>query len=204
MARYSEAELDELKRSIDLVALVQSKGIKLEKHGKDLKGLCPFHNDTSPSMIITPEKNLFHCPACGTGGDVIAFISKYEGVSFRHAVELLRSNNAQSLLQNSERRKLTRVRKLKPPVAFDADDQALLQQTICYYQERLLSEKAAQDYLKKRQIYCEDAIKTFKLGYADRTLGLRLPQKTNKDGKDLRQRLQKIGLYRESENCLVF
>ena len=43
MARYSEQELDQLKRSIDLVALIQSKGIKLEKHGKDMKGLCPFH-----------------------------------------------------------------------------------------------------------------------------------------------------------------
>ena len=84
MARYSEQELDQLKRSIDLVALIQSKGIKLEKHGKDMKGLCPFHADKSPSMIITPGKNLFHCPACATGGDVIAFIQKFDGVSFRH------------------------------------------------------------------------------------------------------------------------
>ena len=74
MARYSEQELNKLKQTIDLVALVQSKGIKLEKHGKDLKGLCPFHKDSNPSLIITPDKNLFNCPACGTGGDVISFV----------------------------------------------------------------------------------------------------------------------------------
>ena len=60
MARYSESELSTLKQSLDLVAFVQSKGIKLEKHGsKDLKGLCPFHQDKNPSMIVTPTKGLF-------------------------------------------------------------------------------------------------------------------------------------------------
>ena len=57
MARYSDAELNTLKQTIDLVALIQSKGIKLEKHGKDLKGLCPFHADKNPSMIIIYRGN---------------------------------------------------------------------------------------------------------------------------------------------------
>ena len=208
MARYTEQELDNLKTSIDLVALVQSKGIKLEKHGKDLKGLCPFHQDNNPSMIITPAKRLFHCPACGAGGDVIAFIQKYEGVSFRHAVELLKGGDPSILFQSDSKTKVATVRKLAPPVERNVDDQKLLQQTINYYHQRLLETQHAQDYLKSRGIYCPEAIKTFKLGYADRTLGLRLPHKNRKEGNEIRTRLQKLGLYRESghehfNGCLV-
>ena len=65
--------------------------MKLKKHGEDLIGLCPFHDDQEPSLVITPEKNLWHClGACQTGGTVIDWVMRAEGVSFRHAVELLR------------------------------------------------------------------------------------------------------------------
>ena len=58
-----------------------------------LIGLCPFHNDTSPSLVITPDKNLWNClGACGEGGSVVQFVMKVEGVSLRHAVELLSGN----------------------------------------------------------------------------------------------------------------
>ena len=208
MARYSEQELDQLKRSIDLVALVQSKGIKLEKHGKDMKGLCPFHADKTPSMIITPGKNLFHCPACGTGGDVIAFIQKFDGVSFRHAIELLKNGSVTQLMKSTSKTKLVTIRKLEAPVELDADDQKQLQQTIDYYHQRLIETQPALEYLKKRGVYCPEAIKTFKLGYGDRTLGLRLPHKNRKEGMIVRTSLQKIGLYRKSghehfNGCLV-
>lgn len=208
MARYTEQELDNLKSSIDLVALIQSKGIKLEKHGKDLKGLCPFHQDKNPSMIITPAKRLFHCPACGASGDVIAFIQKFDGVSFRHAVELLRNGSVAPLLESSDLIKKSTVPKLAPPVEISASDKELLKQTIDYYHQRLLDTQPVQEYLKKRGIYCPEAIKTFKLGYADRTLGLRLPEKNRKAGAQVRESLQKLGLYRESghehfNGCLV-
>ena len=208
MARYTEQELDNLKSSIDLVALIQSKGIKLEKHGKDLKGLCPFHQDKNPSMIITPGKGLFHCPACGAGGDVIAFIQKFDGISFRHAIEVLKNGSLKSVMNSTTRMTQSRARKLSPPVELSASDNELLKQTIDYYHQRLLETQPAQDYLKKRGIYCPEAIKTFKLGYADRTLGLRLPEKNRKAGAQVRESLQKLGLYRESghehfNGCLV-
>lgn len=61
MARISDSELDRLKREVSLLALVEAAGITLKRHGKDYLGLCPFHDDKEPSLVISPEKNLWHC-----------------------------------------------------------------------------------------------------------------------------------------------
>ena len=75
MARIPTEELDELKRSTDLAALVRSKGVELKKHGaKDLCGLSPFTDEKTPSFIVTPDKNLWHCMSSGKGGSVIDFV----------------------------------------------------------------------------------------------------------------------------------
>jgi hypothetical protein len=100
------------------------------------------------------------------------------------------------------------VRKLPPPVAYDADDQTLLAQVIDYYQERLRQTPAALAYLEKRGIRDEEAIKVFRLGFSDRTLGLRLPNKQRVAGAEIRERLERLGVYRESghehlNGCLV-
>ncbi|MEO0511178.1 MAG: CHC2 zinc finger domain-containing protein [Verrucomicrobiota bacterium] len=208
MSQIPDDDLDGMKRNIDLAALVRSKGIELKKHGsKDLVGLSPFTDEKTPSFIVTPEKNLWHCMSSGKGGTVIDFVMHYDGVSFRHAAMLLKENNPR-LLGGAAVKKSTKP-KLAAPVTFDADDQALLDQTISYYQERLQENPVALDYLKKRGLDDVEAIKAFRIGYADRTLGLRLPNKQRKDGLAIRERLQKIGLYRETgrehfNGCLVF
>jgi DNA primase len=98
MARIADTEIERLKGETDLVALVESSGVKLEKRGADRVGRCPFHDDQTPSLVITPGKNLWRCfGACDTGGDVVAWVMKREGVSFRHAVELLKADYAPSL-----------------------------------------------------------------------------------------------------------
>ena len=209
MARIPNEELEELKRSTDLAALVRSKGIELKKHGaKDLCGLSPFTDEKTPSFIVTPDKNLWHCMSSGKGGSVIDFVMQYDGVSFREAVELLKTKSPM-LYRSSEPVKKSTVPKLPPPVAFDADDQTLFDQVLDYYAERLKENPAALDYLKSRGIDIKEALKTFRIGYADRTLGLTLPHKNRKDGAEIRTRLQKLGLYRESghehfNGCLVF
>ena len=100
-------------------------------------GLCPFHDDHEPSLAVTPDKNLWHClGACQQGGSVIDWVMKWNGVSFRHAVELLRNDPA--LAASSARPlKISRVRRLPSPVALDAEDQQLLNQVIGYYHDTL-------------------------------------------------------------------
>lgn len=199
MARIPEEELEKIKRELDLVALVRSKGIELKPHGDNLIGLCPFHDDHSPSLVVTPKKNLWHClGACQTGGSVIDWVMKAEGVSFRHAVELLRENKLSTLVASDSITKKSTITKLEAPVSLNADDQTLLNQVVEYYQERLIHTPAAIEYLKKRGIYSEESIKQFGIGFADRTLGLRIPFSNRNEGKALRERLQKIGIVRES------
>ena len=76
---------------MSLERLVEAAGVELRRQGKDLVGCCPFHEDRTPSLVISPAKNLWHClGACQAGGSVIDWVMRLEGVSFRHAVELLR------------------------------------------------------------------------------------------------------------------
>jgi DNA primase len=93
MARISETELDRLKAEVSLVRLIEACGVKLTRRGKDeLLGCCPFHEDGTPSLSVSVSKNLFHCFGCDAAGGVIDWVMKREGVSFRHAVELLRAD----------------------------------------------------------------------------------------------------------------
>lgn len=93
MARIPYSELERLKREVSLERLALARGVKLERRDTDLHGLCPFHEDREPSLVITPSKNLWHClGACQVGGTVIDWVMRAEGVSFRHAAELLRAD----------------------------------------------------------------------------------------------------------------
>src|SRR6185312_3690391 len=94
MARIPETDIERLKTEVSLERLVASAGIELASHGADRIGRCPFHDDRTPSLIVSPKKNLWHClGACNTGGDVIAWVMRTRGVSFRHAVELLKKDH---------------------------------------------------------------------------------------------------------------
>ncbi|MDI7230609.1 CHC2 zinc finger domain-containing protein, partial [Leptospira santarosai] len=86
-------EITRLKTETDLIALVRSYGIELRKHGLNWVGRCPFHEDKTPSFIVTPTKHLWHCMgACKAGGSAIDFVMKKEGLGFQEAVELLLEN----------------------------------------------------------------------------------------------------------------
>jgi len=113
MARIAESELERLKTEVSVARLIEASGIKLEKRGRDLIGACPFHQDDTPSLTVTPDKNLFHCFGCGAAGGPIDWTMKKNGVSFRHAVELLREG-LPSITEGAV--KHTTVRALPPPV----------------------------------------------------------------------------------------
>jgi hypothetical protein len=215
MARIPEEQIERLKQEVSIQRLAEGMGIALKKHGKDYLGLCPFHDDKEPSLVISPEKNLWHClGACGEGGDVISWVMKAEGVSFRHAVELLQADYAPSsftapgILPSAALAhpcasaagavKRSTVQKLPTALEHNAEDAKLLRQVVDYYHETLKQSPEALAYLEKRGIADAEAIDRFRLGFANRTLGYRLPAKNRKEGSAIRGQLQRIGLLRSS------
>jgi DNA primase len=196
MARIPEAEIERLKGEVSLARLVEAKGIALARHGADLVGRCPFHEDKTPSLVVSPRKNLWHClGACQTGGSVIDWVMRTEGLSFRHAVDFLR-DGAPSIGSTIVKR--STVPKLPAPVSIGADDQALLNQVVGFYHSTLKASPEALRYLQRRDLVHPELVDRFRLGFANRTLGVRLPNKNRKTGAVLRERLTKIGILRES------
>jgi len=216
MARIPDDEIERLKRETDLAGLARMSGVELAPHGAggDLIGRCPLHDDRTPSLVVTPGKDgkpsLWHClGACGVGGSAIDWIMRTRKVGFRHAVEVLREINGAGAVGGATPAPSSLPKRLPAPVSFDADDRALLLQVTDYYHQRLKQTPDALAYLQKRGIGSAEAIERFKLGYADRTLGLRLPNKQRKAGLEIRERLEKLGLYRDTghehfSGCVVF
>ncbi|MEW6747817.1 MAG: CHC2 zinc finger domain-containing protein [Planctomycetota bacterium] len=201
MARIPDSELERLKREVSVERLAEARGVKLERRGADLFGLCPFHEDREPSLVITPSKNLWHClGACQAGGSVIDWVMRAEGVSFRHAVELLRADlpSLAAPSSTSPPVKSSTVRKLPGLASADAGDQELLLRVVDYYHATLKESPEALAYLKGRGLEDGEMIERFRLGFANRTLGYRLPAKNRQEGAAIRGRLQELGILRES------
>jgi len=197
MARIPEAEIERLKSEVSLARLVEAKGIALAKHGADLVGRCPFHEDRTPSLVVSPKKNLWHClGACQAGGSVIDWVMRTEGLSFRHACEFLR-DGAPSLAVGRIVKRST-VPKLPAPVSIGADDQVLLNQVVDFYHATLKASPEALRYLERRGLVHPELVDRFRLGFANRSLGVRLPANNRKTGAVLRERLTRIGILRDS------
>jgi DNA primase catalytic core len=199
MARIPEQEVERLKKEISVERLAEGRGVKLTRQGADLIGKCPFHDDRTPSLVITPAKNLWHClGACNAGGDVIEWVMRAEGVSFRHAVELLKREYFPLAAGPIQSVKRSTVPKLPPPVARDADDRALLVEIVDYYSRTLKQSPEALKYLASRGLQSSEIIDRFRLGFANRTLGYGLEERNRVAGAQMRSRLQQLGILRES------
>jgi len=197
MARIPEVEIERLKAEVSLERLAEARGVVLRRHGADLLGLCPFHDDREPSLVISPGKNLWHClGACAAGGSVIDWVMRAEGVSFRHAVELLRADLVPVGVGPPPKRSSTR--RLASPVSTSAADAELLAQVVAFYHDALKSSPDAMAYLGRRRIAHPEALVRFRLGLSDRSLGYRLPERNRKEGAELRGRLQALGILRAS------
>jgi len=209
MARIPEAEIERLKAEISLERLAEARGVKLKRHGADLMGLCPFHDDHTPSLVISAEKNLWHClGACQAGGTVIDWVMRAEGISFRHAVELLREGlpalaaaAAPPIKRGRQVGKVAKhstVTKLDAAVEQQTADERVLERVVGYYHETLKESPEALEYLASRGLRSPEMIERFRLGFANRTLGYRLPHKNRTAGAELRGQLERLGIYRES------
>ena len=203
MARIPESEIERLKLTVSLERLVEAAGIALRPHGKDRIGRCPFHDDRTPSLVISPKANLWHClGACQAGGSVIDWVMRWHKVSFRHAVELLQKDaplardavEGRALADGAPRR----VSKQRPGADLTAreDDQALTDAIVGIYHENLRQRPEALAYLARRGLDDPELIARFRLGFADRTLSYRLPTMNTQAGAAVRRQLQRIGLLR--------
>lgn len=82
-------DTDHIRAAVPIAELVREYGVNLKKVGVSLVGLCPFHREKTPSFVVSPAKNVFHCKGCGFGGDAFTFVQSIEGVPFRRALEIL-------------------------------------------------------------------------------------------------------------------
>lgn len=157
--RFSSDLLEEIRNRCDVVDII-SEYVHLKPAGKGFKGLCPFHEEKTPSFMVSPEKQLFHCFGCGEGGNVFNFLMKYEKLSFFEAVKMLAQKSGVPLPVDEEKenilhKKKERLYKLNNLVAN-------------YYRECLFRTnqgKKVINYFKKRGI-SDTSVEKYKLGYA--------------------------------------
>ncbi len=189
-----------IKAGVDLVALVQAKGIQLKKNGKSLFGLCPFHADKNPSLSVNPAKNLWQCFGCGAAGDVIRFVEMFDQVDFKEAVARLSVNGGRLPVA-----KKTPSSKGDPPKVLTVKDRKLLARVVSYYQHTLSQDNRGLNYFKQdRGIADNQSLKDFGTGYANGTLLEILPE-----DPDVIKALKSIGILNAKGheifyNCVVF
>ena len=205
MARIPDEALERLKREVSLARLIEAQGVKLISQGKDLACRCPWHEgDDTPSCIVSPKTNLWHCFGCDAGGSVIDWVMRMHKVSFRHACELLAKQHPALAAAASTNTPPAAVKlsagKLRTAQSFSlaAGDQELLDQVIDFYHTTLKASPEALEYLERRGLGNPELIERFRLGYANRTLAYRLAPKQYKAGAEMRTALQRVGILRDS------
>ncbi len=159
MARYSDELIDEVRNSNDIVDVI-SQYVNLKKSGRNFFGLCPFHNEKSPSFSVSPEKQIFHCFGCGVGGNVLHFVSKIENIGFVESLQIL-ANRANITLPSLANEQDSKAEYLKSRV-YEINKKAAQ-----FYHENLYkpTAKMAQEYVKKRKLD-NNTLTTFLIGYS--------------------------------------
>lgn len=192
----------------DLARILAVRGIDLHRRGGKLVGVCPMH-DASQSVVLTVDvtTNTWTCPDCAPEpSTAVEFIMKIDGVSRRHAIELLSAGTFGESKTDRGRRgrqkaavpKVSTTRALSAPFTTEDNDGAILTKLVDYYHTRLTQSAEALRYLEARGLRRSRLAEHFKLGLADRTLALRLPMANRKTGAELRGRLQRLGVLRSS------
>jgi DNA primase catalytic core len=198
--KISKEEIEKVKQSHDLKAVVEAYGVPLKKKGANYVGLCPFHKEKTPSFTVNPKTSLYHCFGCDAGGDVIGFVCKMDNISFREAVDKL------------NRHAPTGNRKSKdaPPAVGSAHPEPsinrthLLNRVVAFYHKTFCEDPRAREYLRTRGIADNAIFSDFTIGYSNGTLLNTIP-----DEGDIIAALKEIGILNEKGNelfygCVVF
>ena len=213
MPHFSESEIEEVKRMNRLEDVARATGCELKKHGVNkLVTLCPFHEEKTPSCVIDRVRNTFKCFGCGKGGDVISWKMETEGMSFTEAVAALggmsqtRAGGLGLGAEKESRKSTIRTEQLFDP---EMTAEEMLERTAQYYHEVGMEAPELREYLVKRGLLPKDAdeeflhspgsiLNFFKLGLANRTLGLKVEKGDRVGGAEVRRKLQEIGVVRSS------
>ena len=154
-----EDAVTQIKQKLDIVDVIGSY-ISLKKSGRNYKALCPFHNEKTPSFMVSQELQIYKCFGCGVGGDIFNFVEAIEGVDFPRALEILAEKAGVKLVKSKDYDAQSQIKKK----IYEINEI-----TTKFYQYMLLKHKVganALNYLKKERKLNEDSIKTFRLGYA--------------------------------------
>ena len=163
--RYSDDIIEEVRSKNDIVDVV-SQYVRLTKKGNSYFGLCPFHNEKTPSFSVTPGKQMYYCFGCGAGGNVFNFIMEYENYTFGEALKHL-ADRAGVELPKIEYSREVRQKAQEKAELLEINKQAA---QYFYYQLRTEKGQTGLDYLKNRGL-SEETMRKFGLGYSDRAGG---------------------------------
>ena len=159
MQRYSDEIIEEVRQANDIVDIL-SQYVHLKRSGRNFFGLCPFHNEKSPSFSVSPDKQIFHCFGCGVGGNVFTFLTKIEGINFVEAVRTLaeRANIQLPALED----KADSAKELLKTKVYKVNEFAAN-----YFHQNLYQpeSKIAQEYIKQRKL-TNETLKVFQIGFS--------------------------------------
>lgn len=194
MPRYSDEIIEEVRQTNDIVDII-SQYMHLKRSGRNYFGLCPFHNEKSPSFSVSPDKQIFHCFGCGVGGNVFTFLTKIEGINFIEAVQML-AERSNLQLPTIENKGDIAKEELKAKVY------KVNEFTANYYHNNLYKSEAkiAQEYIKKREL-TNETLKSYKIGYSGKFD--ELYQALKKEGFEEKEILES-GLINKNENGKYF
>ncbi|MDU7649752.1 MAG: DNA primase [Anaerococcus vaginalis] len=186
MVFISDEKKNEILENSDIVAIIGDY-VDLKKSGNSYKGLCPFHNEKTPSFTVDDRKQLFHCFGCGEGGDVVSFIMHKEGLSYIDSMKYL-AKKAGIKLDDTKSSKENKILNRY----YDINKDIMM-----YFYKNLLTDKACQIYLKNRG-FRSNIVNTFMLGFAKNSWDDLLNYVKKKDY--LLDDIENLGLIKKSQN----
>ncbi|MFA7685298.1 MAG: DNA primase [Candidatus Gracilibacteria bacterium] len=151
--------IEDIKSRLDIVSYISSY-VQLKKTGRNFKGCCPFHSEKTPSFIVSPEKQIFHCFGCGKGGDLFAFVRETEGVEFTEALQILADKAGL---------KVEKLSKFEKQERSEKDDYYHAHELACdFFEKQLFDTKDGEKVLKylKNRGLTDETIKEFRIGFA--------------------------------------
>ncbi len=186
------SQIDEIKSRLDIVDYI-GETVKLRRSGKNYSGLCPFHNEKTPSFIVSPDRQTWHCfGQCNEGGDIFRFVMKKEGWDFKEALRFLADRAGV---------KLEAYRAEKPEEREEHERlRGLLEEAVTFYRHHLSTPagKPALDYLHEKRHLSDATLETFGLGFAPATWDAALLHFKSKDFTE--QEMMEVGLLSQRES----